>query len=130
MATWRQAVTPKAPPAEHRWFPDGELNTCHNALDRHVEAVVSGATSVPSRFVTTRDQAKATFVADKTAWPAAATAAITLAPPAAGTRQNQKYRAPGVPLWAQAVGTERQSAGSAHLQCHSTSAIKRGMAWR
>jgi propionyl-CoA synthetase len=21
-----------------RWFPDGELNTCHNALDRHVEA--------------------------------------------------------------------------------------------
>jgi propionyl-CoA synthetase len=21
-----------------RWFPDGELNTCHNALDRHVDA--------------------------------------------------------------------------------------------
>ena len=21
----------------YRWFPDGELNTCHNALDRHVE---------------------------------------------------------------------------------------------
>ncbi|HEV7898965.1 MAG TPA: propionyl-CoA synthetase [Planosporangium sp.] len=21
-----------------RWFPDGQLNTCHNALDRHVEA--------------------------------------------------------------------------------------------
>ncbi len=21
-----------------RWFPDGELNTCHNAIDRHVEA--------------------------------------------------------------------------------------------
>src|SRR5437016_8046529 len=21
-----------------RWFPDGELNTCYNALDRHVEA--------------------------------------------------------------------------------------------
>ena len=20
-----------------RWFPDGKLNTCHNALDRHVE---------------------------------------------------------------------------------------------
>ncbi|WP_433374757.1 RHS repeat-associated core domain-containing protein [Streptosporangium sp. CA-115845] len=78
-------------------------------------AAVSGATSVPSGFVTPRDQAKATFVADKTAWPAAATAAITLAPPAAGTRQNQKYRAPGVPLWAQAVGAERQSAGSARL---------------
>ncbi|MFP4499995.1 MAG: propionyl-CoA synthetase [Candidatus Hydrogenedentota bacterium] len=22
----------------YRWFPDGELNTCYNALDRHVEA--------------------------------------------------------------------------------------------
>jgi propionyl-CoA synthetase len=22
----------------YRWFPDGALNTCHNALDRHVEA--------------------------------------------------------------------------------------------
>jgi propionyl-CoA synthetase len=22
----------------YRWFPDGELNTCHNALDRHVDA--------------------------------------------------------------------------------------------
>ena len=22
----------------YRWFPDGELNTCHNCLDRHVEA--------------------------------------------------------------------------------------------
>ena len=21
-----------------RWFPDGALNTCHNALDRHVQA--------------------------------------------------------------------------------------------
>ena len=25
-------------PPFHRWFPDGELNTCYNALDRHVEA--------------------------------------------------------------------------------------------
>ncbi|MEV5743207.1 acetyl-coenzyme A synthetase N-terminal domain-containing protein [Microbispora rosea] len=22
----------------YRWFPDGELNTCYNALDRHVDA--------------------------------------------------------------------------------------------
>src|SRR5215216_758797 len=22
----------------YRWFPDAELNTCHNALDRHVDA--------------------------------------------------------------------------------------------
>ncbi|GGO42435.1 propionyl-CoA synthetase [Streptomyces daqingensis] len=25
-------------PPFYRWFPDGELNVCHNALDRHVEA--------------------------------------------------------------------------------------------
>ncbi|POX40327.1 propionyl-CoA synthetase [Streptomyces sp. Ru73] len=25
-------------PPFYRWFPDGELNTCHNALDRHVAA--------------------------------------------------------------------------------------------
>ncbi len=23
-------------PPFYRWFPDGELNTCHNAVDRHV----------------------------------------------------------------------------------------------
>ena len=27
-----------ARPPFYRWFPGGELNTCHNALDRHVEA--------------------------------------------------------------------------------------------
>jgi len=21
----------------HRWFPDGEINICYNAIDRHVE---------------------------------------------------------------------------------------------
>ena len=25
-------------PPYYRWYPDGELNTCHNALDRHVAA--------------------------------------------------------------------------------------------
>jgi len=25
-------------PPFYRWYPDGELNTCHNALDRHVDA--------------------------------------------------------------------------------------------
>jgi propionyl-CoA synthetase len=25
-------------PPFYRWFPDGELNVCHNAVDRHVEA--------------------------------------------------------------------------------------------
>ncbi|HEY4005501.1 MAG TPA: propionyl-CoA synthetase [Pseudonocardia sp.] len=25
-------------PPFHRWYPDGVLNTCHNALDRHIDA--------------------------------------------------------------------------------------------
>ncbi|GAA2860533.1 propionyl-CoA synthetase [Streptosporangium fragile] len=39
--TWtrepRQVLDAGAPPF-YRWFPGGELNTCYNALDRHVEA--------------------------------------------------------------------------------------------
>ncbi|KAA9159782.1 propionyl-CoA synthetase [Amycolatopsis acidicola] len=33
----RQALDDARPPW-YRWFPDGRLNTCYNALDRHVEA--------------------------------------------------------------------------------------------
>ena len=32
-----QQVLDDANPPFYRWFPDGELNTCANALDRHVE---------------------------------------------------------------------------------------------
>ncbi len=32
-----RAHDPQQPPAG-RWFPDGELNTCYNALDRHIAA--------------------------------------------------------------------------------------------
>src|SRR6204780_1557128 len=32
-----RALDAAAPPF-YRWFPDGELNVCHNAIDRHVEA--------------------------------------------------------------------------------------------
>ncbi len=32
-----RALDDNAPPF-YRWFPGGELNTCHNALDRHVDA--------------------------------------------------------------------------------------------
>ena len=32
-----RALDPSQPPF-HRWFPDGEMNTCHNAVDRHVAA--------------------------------------------------------------------------------------------
>src|SRR3954471_5278517 len=39
--TWtrepKQILDDSNPPF-YRWFPDGELNTCANALDRHVEA--------------------------------------------------------------------------------------------
>src|SRR3954464_4890479 len=39
--TWtrepKQVLDDSTPPF-YRWFPDAELNTCHNALDRHVEA--------------------------------------------------------------------------------------------
>jgi propionyl-CoA synthetase len=32
-----RALDAAAPPF-YRWFPDGELNVCHNAIDRHVDA--------------------------------------------------------------------------------------------
>ncbi|TAM83306.1 MAG: propionyl-CoA synthetase [Jatrophihabitans sp.] len=38
--TWTKAPTralDASNPPFYRWFPDGELNTCFNALDRHVE---------------------------------------------------------------------------------------------
>ena len=38
---WHVAPTralDSANPPFYRWFPDGELNVCHNALDRHVDA--------------------------------------------------------------------------------------------
>lgn len=33
-------------PPFYRWFPDGELNVCRNALDRHVEAGHGGRTAL------------------------------------------------------------------------------------
>ena len=39
--TWTREPTrvfDDANPPFYRWFPDGELNTCANALDRHVDA--------------------------------------------------------------------------------------------
>ena len=39
--TWTQApqrVLDDTNPPFYRWFPDGELNTCANALDRHIDA--------------------------------------------------------------------------------------------
>jgi propionyl-CoA synthetase len=34
---WRCVLDSSRPPF-HRWFSGGELNTCHNAVDRHVES--------------------------------------------------------------------------------------------
>ncbi len=34
---WTKVFDPDSPPAG-RWFPGGRINTCYNALDRHVEA--------------------------------------------------------------------------------------------
>ena len=34
---WRAVLDDTRPPF-YRWFPGGELNTCYNALDRHVES--------------------------------------------------------------------------------------------
>ncbi|WP_396927392.1 propionyl-CoA synthetase [Mycolicibacterium sp.] len=39
--TWTRApqrILDDSLPPFYRWFPDGELNTCANALDRHIEA--------------------------------------------------------------------------------------------
>ncbi|MCV7215764.1 propionyl-CoA synthetase [Mycobacterium crocinum] len=39
--TWTRAprrILDDSHPPFYRWFPDGELNTCANALDRHIEA--------------------------------------------------------------------------------------------
>jgi propionyl-CoA synthetase len=36
-APWRRVLDSSRPPF-HRWFVGGELNTCHNAVDRHVAA--------------------------------------------------------------------------------------------
>ncbi|MDD1639693.1 MAG: hypothetical protein LUO99_05315, partial [Methanomicrobiales archaeon] len=33
---WDRVLDGSRPPF-YRWFPGGVLNTCHNALDRHVE---------------------------------------------------------------------------------------------
>ncbi len=40
-----RALDDTEPPFYH-WFPDGELNTCHNAIDRHVAAGRAGQVAV------------------------------------------------------------------------------------
>ena len=36
-APWSKVLEDRSPPL-YRWFPDAQLNTCYNALDRHVDA--------------------------------------------------------------------------------------------
>ncbi len=33
---WDRVLDESNPP-HYRWFPSGKMNTCHNALDRHVD---------------------------------------------------------------------------------------------
>ncbi len=42
---WRRVLDARAPPF-YRWFAGGELNTCHNAVDRHVVAGRGDATAL------------------------------------------------------------------------------------
>ena len=37
-------------PPFYRWFPDGVLNSCHNALDRHVEQIVLNGWATAVRY--------------------------------------------------------------------------------
>ena len=42
---WDEVLDPSRPPF-YRWFVGGELNACHNALDRHVEGGRAGQTAL------------------------------------------------------------------------------------
>jgi propionyl-CoA synthetase len=48
-------------PPFYRWFPDAELNTCHNALDRHVEAGRGGALALIYDSPVTGSQRRFTY---------------------------------------------------------------------
>ena len=41
-----QRILDSREPPFYRWFPDGELNTCHNCLDRHVTAGRGSSTAL------------------------------------------------------------------------------------
>ena len=46
---WHKAPTKaldSSKPPFHRWYPDGEMNTCHNAVDRHVAAGRGGQNAI------------------------------------------------------------------------------------
>lgn len=42
---WDQVLDDSNPPF-YRWFPGGELNICHNAVDRHVAKGRGDATAI------------------------------------------------------------------------------------
>jgi propionyl-CoA synthetase len=45
----------------YRWFPDGEMNTCHNALDRHVDGGRADQTALVYDSPVTGTQASFTY---------------------------------------------------------------------
>ena len=57
---WERVLDPSRPPF-YRWFPGAELNTCYNAVDRHVEAGRGHATALIYDSAATGRQARYTF---------------------------------------------------------------------
>jgi RHS repeat-associated protein len=64
---------------------------------------VHGVYPVPFGFRKPRNQAGRRYVPRAARWPSAGTARLTLAAPAMSTRQGAVARAPGIPVWAQAM---------------------------
>ncbi|MFD0817340.1 RHS repeat-associated core domain-containing protein [Micromonospora zhanjiangensis] len=67
---------------------------------------VDGVRPVVAKFIKPRDQAKDNYRPTRTGWPAASTADIQLAQPAARAAVGAKSRAKGAPVWAQPVAAK------------------------
>src|SRR5215472_3229330 len=80
---------------------------------------VTGVRNATFHFAKPPDQASRKYTASATAWPAAASASVTLAAPTAGAKAGQRgavVRAAGTPVWAQAIaGTSGAHAGPGSL---------------
>jgi len=62
--SWYQAPTQvldRSNPPFYRWFPDGVLNTCYNAVDRHVEGGRGDQVAIIHDSAVTSSQRKITY---------------------------------------------------------------------
>ena len=64
---WDRVIDDGAQPAA-RWFAGGMLNTCHNALDRHVAAGIGDRTALIYDSPVTGAQRSFTYAELPTAW--------------------------------------------------------------